>query len=543
MVDNTYTNNNYMNIIKEKSHIYKELIMNPKTSPIAAVWEITMGCNMRCMHCGSSCEGPLEGELTTKEALNLCDELGRLGLKWITLSGGEPTTRRDWDLIARRLFENNILVSVISNGWIFQEETAIRAKSSGVNAFAFSLDGLQATHDRIRKAGSYDKIMSAIDYLVANGLPCSIITTINSLNIEQLDSMYEILSKKKIFAWQLQIGLPMGNMVRNREHLSKPEHIDEVINFAYRHLHDDSLLIHFADCIGYFNQKEIEVRGKKTKSESYSWIGCHAGKNVFGILHNGDIVGCTSVRNKDFIEGNIRETPIREIWEDPERFKWNMTMSKEKLKGLCGKCAHGSRCLGGCSNTRLTMEGSIYGENNYCSYNIAVKEEQKKINKISNKKKLYKKAVEMANAQAFQISEMLLRKLIKSKGYDYDVYALYGYVAFMLENYADAYEINRELVTKNPDDVYANKGLGLTLAKLGQVDEGIMYLNKAIELSKDKFTDAYHDLSVVLLDNNRCEEALAAVEKGRELSEEYKKQSEEYHKHLVNIISSSNKDS
>ena len=67
-----------------------------------AVWEITMGCNMRCKHCGSSCAEALPDELNTSEALEVCDQLKDLGLKVITLSGGEPTTRSDWHIIAKR---------------------------------------------------------------------------------------------------------------------------------------------------------------------------------------------------------------------------------------------------------------------------------------------------------------------------------------------------------------------------------------------------------------------------------------------------------
>lgn len=67
------------------------------------VREITRGCNMRCQHCGSSCTSPLADELTTREALNVCDELYNMGVKFVTLTGGEPTTRPDWYIIAKRL--------------------------------------------------------------------------------------------------------------------------------------------------------------------------------------------------------------------------------------------------------------------------------------------------------------------------------------------------------------------------------------------------------------------------------------------------------
>ena len=62
-----------------------------------------MGCNMRCGHCGSSCAKPLEDELTGEEALGLCEQLADLGLKWVTLSGGEPTTRKDLPDIPKEL--------------------------------------------------------------------------------------------------------------------------------------------------------------------------------------------------------------------------------------------------------------------------------------------------------------------------------------------------------------------------------------------------------------------------------------------------------
>ena len=56
-----------------------------------AVWEITMGCNMRCKHCGSSCAEALPDELNTSEALEVCDQLKDLGLKVIIWRGTYDT--------------------------------------------------------------------------------------------------------------------------------------------------------------------------------------------------------------------------------------------------------------------------------------------------------------------------------------------------------------------------------------------------------------------------------------------------------------------
>ena len=64
-----------------------------------------MACNMRCKHCGSSCTDALPGELTTLEAFKFIDMCKDIGLKWISLSGGEPFVRPDLLLLMKYLLE------------------------------------------------------------------------------------------------------------------------------------------------------------------------------------------------------------------------------------------------------------------------------------------------------------------------------------------------------------------------------------------------------------------------------------------------------
>ena len=117
---------------------------------------------MRCKHCGSSCENPLPDELTTEEALDLADQIADLGLTWITLSGGEPFIRKDWHLIAKRLSDKGVIPNIISNGWLVTDDIISKLKESKVGTIAISLDGLKKTHDYIRKPGSYDRTIKAL---------------------------------------------------------------------------------------------------------------------------------------------------------------------------------------------------------------------------------------------------------------------------------------------------------------------------------------------------------------------------------------------
>ena len=92
--------------------------------------------------------------MTTEEALGLCDQIADLGVRRVTLSGGEPLVRPDWPLIAEKLTRRGVRVTMISNGWLMSRARIEDARRAGVNLIAVSLDGLEPTHDAIRKPGA-----------------------------------------------------------------------------------------------------------------------------------------------------------------------------------------------------------------------------------------------------------------------------------------------------------------------------------------------------------------------------------------------------
>ena len=49
-----------------------------------------------------------------------------------------------------------------------------------------------------------------------------------------------------------------------------------------------------------------------------------------------------------FIEGNVREKSLAEIWASPDSFGYNRRFSKTLLNGACADCRWGDACRGGC---------------------------------------------------------------------------------------------------------------------------------------------------------------------------------------------------
>lgn len=488
-------------------------------SPVTGVWEITMGCNMRCKHCGSGCEQPLPDELSTEEALALCDQIADLGLRWITLSGGEPFTRKDWPQIVRRLRERDVVPNVISNGWLCTEKILKQAKAAGIGTLAISLDGLQENHDFMRKAGSYQRVMRALRLMQEMGVVSGIITTVSKRNLPELGELKEELIAAGVRYWQLQIGLPMGNFLQSRDMIMTPEDVDAVIDFTYAHKDDERIAIYPADCLGYYSQREQIVRQKAHRLDSPPvWRGCNAGKRSLGILHNGDILGCTSIRDRRFVEGSVRLQALKEIWESKNTFLWNRALRKHDLKGYCKTCQYGEQCLGGCPNTRLTMNNDIQSENQYCSYNLALRQADQRLGETSDVAELIAIARNLVLKGEMQLAALALQRALALEPDSAEILSLFAYVSFALDNLEECRSANERILRADPQHSYANKGMGLALHRLGQSESGIHYLRKAVEYSDEGDFDSYHDLAVVYLEAGRREDARQLLDQARQRS-------------------------
>lgn len=463
--------------------------------PIASVWEITMGCNMRCSHCGSSCKDALPGQLELDRALTLIDEMAEFGLRWITLSGGEPLTHPHWDLLAARLRDKGIETNMITNGSLITAEIAAKMAECKLSTVAISVDGTKDVHDRIRVCGSYEKLEKGFALLKVAGLFCGAITTVTKENIELLPQIKDELIRMGVDAWQIQFGLPMGNLAEKRDKVIDPSQIDELIDFCHETGEEGKIIIYPADCIGYYSRKEAASRQIAFRQPAVTlWDGCNAGVRGFGVLHNGDIVGCTSIRNEKFIEGNIKERNLRSLWEDKKSFGWRRKAAKEQLSGICGTCKYSVKCLGGCANVRLTLGGDINAENEYCSYNFALRKNLKNIRERSDCKELYIEARTSVEQRETQYAAQLLNRVLELHPEHLDALKLLGYAEFFNGNFNECRTANEKALELAPEDVYARSGLAMAVSKLGDIYEAINLMEAVVRETNGQDAGFVNDL-------------------------------------------------
>jgi radical SAM protein with 4Fe4S-binding SPASM domain len=335
--------------------------------PSQVVWEITLKCNLKCSHCGSRAGKCRPDELSTKEALKLCDDLAELGFRGIGLMGGELFLRKDWELISERIKDLGIALSIISNGFFNPKIIIPKMTKLKVDCFMIGFDGATAkTHDSIRGvSGSFDKAVQNLIAVKKAGLMTGVITTVHRININELPKIRDFIVKEKL-DWQIQMATPIG---RFKKKLSLTE--EEYYALALFILQTKQNYSSEAFTIAGTHNFGFHSDNINNLSFYPDWAGCVAGKRVLGIQSNGSIKGCLALSD-DFIEDNIRNRSIIDIWNDPNSFAFSRRFNEKNLGENCKGCKYSISCKGGCTTRSCTMTNKPHNDP-YCFYRIEQK--------------------------------------------------------------------------------------------------------------------------------------------------------------------------
>lgn len=254
-------------------------------------WELTRACDLQCRHCLNTSQQARSRELDTEEALALAAELGRLGCRVATLSGGEPTLRSDWPQIAQVLARSGVIVQLITNGQRFGRTEARLARAAGVGGVQLSVDGCATTHDGIRRRpGAFAQVERAAGRLVDAGVPLGFITTVLPGNAAQLDELAAWVSRWDPVVWQIWLGVPQ----RGRRGWLSPDALPNLLDrlSALQQAHP------------YLSLRDNTGRGG---------LPHEAGREVLGLRSDGTVTGCLARPDAPGL-GNVRQSPLPHLW-------------------------------------------------------------------------------------------------------------------------------------------------------------------------------------------------------------------------------------
>src|SRR5262245_40899834 len=154
-------------------------------APLTVTMELTYLCNLRCKMCSlveggmvtkkgqrenpelREPDGSLRREVSPAEYLDIIRQMGEVGVKAITLTGGEPTLRRDIVELVAAIKKYPIYLSMISNG-SGKPEVYRELIDLGLDSITISVDGTREVHDHVRgRDGSFDRALRAVETIIA----------------------------------------------------------------------------------------------------------------------------------------------------------------------------------------------------------------------------------------------------------------------------------------------------------------------------------------------------------------------------------------
>ncbi|MDE6377360.1 MAG: radical SAM protein, partial [Duncaniella sp.] len=162
-------------------------------------WHITDSCDQRCQHCYIFAEGhPTLIEMSFDRARQVIDDCARMcsamnRLPYFYITGGDPILHsRFWDILGL-LKERDIPFTILGNPFHLNDQVCARLKENGCEKYQLSIDGLRATHDAIRKPGSFDTTIEKISVLRRAGIRCAIMTTVSGTNIDEIPAIIDLV--------------------------------------------------------------------------------------------------------------------------------------------------------------------------------------------------------------------------------------------------------------------------------------------------------------------------------------------------------------
>jgi nif11-class peptide radical SAM maturase 3 len=348
-----------------------------------AVWEITLKCNLACSHCGSRAGHERTKELSPEEALDLVKQMAEVGIKEVTLIGGEAFLRPDWLEIAKAINEAGMLCGMTTGGYGISLETAQKMKEAGIRTVSVSIDGLEATHDCLRgKKGSWKYAFKTMSHLREVGISFGCNTQINRLSAPEFPCIYECIRDAGARAWQIQLTVPMGNAADNADMLLQPHELLDIYPMlarVARRAYQEGVQLQAGNNIGYYGPYERLLRGRGKEDEFSFWQGCGAGLSTLGIEADGAIKGCPSLPTTAYTGGNIRDHALHEIIESAQELRFNLGAGTPEgtkhLWGFCKTCEYAELCRGGCSWTAHVFFDKR-GNNPYCHHRALTHAEQ-----------------------------------------------------------------------------------------------------------------------------------------------------------------------
>lgn len=317
--------------------------------------EITNHCLQNCIHCSSCASEKIFQSIPIEKIYSVIEETIPLGLKYFTISGGEPLLYPKLKELIAHLNAKGLIFNIYSCGIsknANNEPCSIPnsllnyLKKNNINKLIFSIQGgTEKIHEEITQfTGSFYLTLESIKRALSKNIFVELHFVPMKKNIDELNQVINIAQSLNIKQLSLLRLVVQGRCSSDLE-LSIKEYYNMVneVNNLNKQL---------------TNKLNIRL-GSPFNCITLSGKPCTAAQNKLLISATGEFFPCEAFKYLKGTRPTIYTSSVKSIWENDELLN---NIRKAKLSSLkhCHNCSDFSKCLGGCYGQRNKKYKNLY---------------------------------------------------------------------------------------------------------------------------------------------------------------------------------------
>jgi SynChlorMet cassette radical SAM/SPASM protein ScmE len=348
---------------------------------------ITGRCNLACKYCFYADEMVARDDLPTERWLSFFDELRRLGVMMVCLTGGEAFTRRDLFELIDGIIANRMRYQILSNGTLITEQVLaqfeVGKRRKRLDSIQVSVDGSRAEIHDLSRPNSFDRVIRALRLLKDTGFPIAVRVTVNRYNVDDLENIARLLLD--------EIGLP--NFSTNEAYPCGATNRAEggiMMTPAQRLLAMRTLTDLAARYDGRINAQagplalarqfqmieDALAAGQTEMPGRGTLCGCGGVFNAIAVLHDGTIVPCHNLSTLRL--GVVGKDDLQNAWREQTLMNAVRARRTIPLQSLetCRNCRYQGFCTGSCPGGAIYLTGELNARNPMDCYRIHQRQDQ-----------------------------------------------------------------------------------------------------------------------------------------------------------------------
>jgi pyrroloquinoline quinone biosynthesis protein E len=316
--------------------------------PLAMLAELTHRCPLQCPYCSNPMNlEKAAGEMTTEEWLRAIREAAELGCMQVHFSGGEPTVRRDLEVLVAGAAEAGLYTNLITSGVLLDAPRLHELAQAGLEHVQLSFqDATAAGADRIALyAGGHAKKLAVAALVREAGLPLTANFVVHRQNIDHLEAMIAMavemeagrveIANVQYYGWALQ---NRAALMPSRAQLTEMTAIVEAARQKLKGILTIDYVVpdYYAHrpkaCMGGWGRRFLNI------SPSGRVLPCHAAESISGLTFD-----------------NVRQRSLGEIWRHSAAFQ--AFRGTDWMPEPCRSCDRKEIDWGGCRCQAFALTG------------------------------------------------------------------------------------------------------------------------------------------------------------------------------------------